>query len=634
MSTPVTHPHSDDTVPVRPSPLVTRVFGEPRFHTDGDIAAVAFAADGTLYSIDEAGLLRHWAADGRLLARHFLSDLETLWCFSPAANVLASGNDDLILWDVPTGQLLGRIEQPEDQQAWITALAFSPDGRTVAAGHGDGRVRFVDVAARKFVGEIQTHPGAPVRREVSAIAFSPDGKFVATAGEDRIVRVWDADTHRLTAELASHTDRIPSLAWSPDSRLLISAGWDTSARVWRPTHPDPLMLLNSHAEQVTVVAYSPDGKYLACADSDNDIHLWLDAEGATRGPVLRGHSDEVKCLAFSHDGTKLASAGTDRVVHVWDVRDGKLLAGPNPKGRHTIAVLAGSRPDGGAAAPLRLASSGAAKVRVWDIDTGDEVAPTNLCPAYSVAASPDGKWLGVGGTDYFTQLWNAADGVLAASLEATKPPVGFVTFTPDSKTLVHTSPADGLVWLWTCATGQPDFIIVEAADACTLEAVAVHPNGTWVACGGIDYMSTGERDGAVCIWDSVTRQKLGTIDVGVVSLAFDPQGKYLAGAGLDDAVYVWDVAADAEDPPTVFVLGGHTQNINCVCFDPSGSYLLSGGDDGTVRCWDVLSGRPLVAREFDSPVQSLAFSPDGKYLFCGNGNTTCYQVEFKKFLEE
>jgi WD40 repeat protein len=392
--------------------------------------------------------------------------------------------------------------------------------------------------------------------------------------------------------------------------------------VWRPPHPDPLILLNSHAEQVTLAAYSPDGKYLACADSDNDIHLWLDAEAATRGPVLRGHNDEIRSLAFSPDGTKLASAGADRVIHVWDVRDGKLLAGPNPRGRHTLAVIPGT--------PLRLASSGGPQVRVWDAATGDEAAPTNLCPAFSVAASPDGKWLAVGGTDHFTQLWNAADGALAASLEATKAPVGFVAFGPDSKFLVHTSPADGLVWVWACDTAHPDLILIAAADACTLEALAVHPNGQWVACGGIDYMGTGERDGAVCVWDIPTKEKLYTIDVGVSSLAFDPQGKYLAGAGLDDAVYVWD----AETQDTVFVFGGHQHSINAVAFDPTGSYLLSGGDDGTVRCWDVLSGRHLVARAFDSPVQALAFSPDGEFLFLANGNTTCYQVEFKKFLEE
>jgi WD40 repeat protein len=622
MSTPVSTPHTDDTVPVRPSPLVRRVFGEPRFHTDGDIAAIAFAADGTLYSIDEGGVLRHWAADGKQLARHFLSDLETLWCFSPGAKLLASGNDDLILWDVATGQLVSRAEQPDDQQAWVTAIAFSADGRTVATGHDDGQLRFRDVASQKFLGAIQAHPDKPYKKAVSAIAFSPNGEFVATAGEDLAVRVWDATTHKLVAELKSHTDRIPALVWAPDSKLLISAGWDTSARVWRPPHADPLMLLNSHADQVLTVAYSPDGKYLACADSDNEIYLWTDPEAATRGPVLRGHNDEIRCLAFSPDGTKLASAGLDRVVHVWDVRDGKLLAGPNPKGRHAIAVIPGS--------PLRLASSGAPNVRVWDADSGDEVAPTNLCPAFSVAASPDGRWLAIGGTDHFTQLWNAADGHIAASLEATKPPIGFVAFSPDSKFLAHTSPVDGLVWLWTCGTGQPDLILIEAADACTLEAVAVHPNGRYVACGGIDYLGTGERDGAVCVWDTTTKKKIATEDTGVAALMFDPLGKYLAGAGLDDAVYVWD----AETLATVFVFGGHQQNINAVCFDPSGSYLLSGGDDGTVRCWDVLSGRQLVARAFDSPVQSLAFSPDGAYLFCGNGNTTCYQVEFKKFLEE
>ena len=69
----------------------------------------------------------------------------------------------------------------------------------------------------------------------------------------------------------------------------------------------------------------------------------------TRAHVLRGHNDEIKSLSFSPDGTKLASAGCDRVVHIWDVRDGKLLAGPNPKGRHAIALSPGN--------PLRLASS-------------------------------------------------------------------------------------------------------------------------------------------------------------------------------------------------------------------------------------------------------------------------------------
>jgi len=598
---------------VRPSPLVTRVFGEPRFHTDGDIAALAFVADGSLRSIDEAGVLRQWSADGRLLARYFLSDLETVWAFGPGGQLLASGNDDLLLWDTSSGQLLGRLAQ----DSWVTAVAFSPDGRTVASGHDDGTLRFRDTATQKLLGEIRAHP-----KSISAIAFVPGGERIATAGEDRTVRIWDWFSHKRLAEFKSHTDRIPALAWNPDGSLLISAGWDTSARVWRPPQADPVMLLNSHADQVHALAYSPDGKFLACADSDFDIYLWSDVVGAKVGHVLRGHNDEIRCLAFNSDGTRLASAGADRVVHVWDVREGKLVAGPNPKGKHAIAVIGGEKP--------RLASSAGPTVRVWDIESGEEVAPSGLCPAFSVAASPSGQWLAIGGTDHFTQLWNAKEGVRTASLEATKPPITALDFSKDSTRLVHTSPADGLVWVWNCATGEPDLILIEAADGCTLEDVAFHPNGRWVACGGIDYLSTGERDGAVVLWDLPSKQKKFVLDTGVYAVAFDPPGKYIAGAGLNDTVYLWDV----QTQEVVFALEGHQEKINAIAFDPSGSYLASGGDDATVRVWDVLSGRLLMVREFDSPVQSLAFSKGGRDLFLGNGNTTCYQVEFRKLLEE
>ncbi|MEO2089261.1 MAG: hypothetical protein ABGY75_07165 [Gemmataceae bacterium] len=173
-------------------------------------------------------------------------------------------------------------------------------------------------------------------------------------------------------------------------------------------------------------------------------------------------------------------------------------------------------------------------------------------------------------------------------------------------------------------------ILIEAADGCTLESVAVHPNGKLVAVGGVDVLSTGERDGAVCVWDVTTKERVLTFDTGVYSVAFDPQGRFLAGAGLADRVYVWDLTSGEQ----VFALDGHQERIHCVAFSPDGSYLLSGGDDMTVRVWDVLSGRLVVAREFDSPVRAVAFSADGTHLFTGNGNTTCHQIEFKKLLED
>ena len=117
-------------------------------------------------------------------------------------------------------------------------------------------------------------------------------------------------------------------------------------------------------------------------------------------------------------------------------------------------------------------------------------------------------------------------------------------------------------------------------------------------------------------------------------LATDPTGRYLAGAGINDAVYVWDLESKVEGEEEIFELAGHTERIQALAFSPDGSYLVSGGDDMTIRIWDILSGRLLSAREFDTAIQSLAFSPCGKWLFTGNGNTTCYQIEFTKLVDD
>jgi len=613
MTLPEPNPLPDELV--LPAPA-TRTFGEPRFHTEGDIAAIAVAADGTLWSVDEVGVLNHWSATGEVLHRAYLSDLETIWQFAADGTRLVSGKDDLILWDTATGKLTRRIPTP----TWVTALGFTPDDAKVVAGHDDGTVTIWDVTTGAPLGTIAAHPQA-----VSALSVSPDGKHVATAGEECVVAVWDLATGKRLHELKSHTDRVPALSWSRDGSLFVSAGWDTSARVWRLGESDPVILLNSHAEQVTCVAFHPtDARRLATADSDHDIYLWADATTGKVGHILRGHIDEIRSLAFSPDGTKLASAGMDRVVHLWDVETGKLLAGPNPKGKHdTAAFTLNGR--------LMLGSTGGPTFRLWDVATGDPVSLGEPVSAYSVAATPDGTRLAVGGTDYVTRLYDLTQPhPTPRLLEATKPPIGSVAVHPQADLVAHTSPADGLVWLWTTHAAEALLILIEAADGCTLEGVAFHPDGQRVVVGGIDYLSTGERDGAVCVWDLATKLKTVTFDHGVYAVAVDPSGRYVAGAGLTDSVYLWDLTLNE----LAFTLEGHGDKVNAVAFSPDGSYLVSAGDDQSVRIWDILSGRLLTIREFDVAIQSLSFSPDGSQLFTGNANTTCYQLDFAKLLDD
>jgi len=599
------------------SPLVQRTFGQPTFHTDADVCALAFTTDGTLCSIDEAGILIHWTPDGGVKKRCFTSDLETLWAFSADATLLASGNDDVLLWDTADGQLLARISQPK----WVTALAFSPDGQTLATGHDDGSVRFFDVRSHRLIGDVPAHT-----RAISALAFNAEGSRIATAGECCTIRTWDTVTHKQVQEYASHTDRIPALAWHPDGTVFVSAGWDTSARVWKPdVSIDPVMLLNSHSEQVHAATFSPDGTLLATADSDYAIHLWSSQTTAKVRHVLRGHSDDIRCLAFNPEGTRLASAGADRVIHLWDTATGQLVAGPNPIGKHALAFSDGGTPV--------LVSTGGASVTVWNVQTRETIAPTGAIAARAVACSENGHWLAVSGTDQFIHVYDRTQHAAPAKLlEATKPPIGHLAFSADGNTLAMTSQSDGLVWLWNPATtsGNPELILIEAADNCTLEGLAFHPNNTWVAVGGVDVMSTGDRDGAVCVWDSTTKQRVLTFDTGVYDLAFDPKGRYLAGAGVSEAVYLWDMEKQEE----AYALEGHLGRVNCVAFSRDGSYLLSGGDDGTVRVGDLLSGRLVVACEFDTGIQGLAFNTDGSMLYTANSNTTCFELNWQAMLEE
>src|SRR6516164_6243514 len=157
-------------------PQVVRVFGDLRFHTDGDLLALAFASPDILWSVEEPGVLRRWhLTSGQAQGSAFLSDLETLWSFSAHARVLVSASDEVSLWDPATGQLMTSLSQP----SWVTAVTLWEDPGLAATGHDEGIVRLWDTAGRQLLREFAGHD-----RPIGALAFSRDGQRLASAGED------------------------------------------------------------------------------------------------------------------------------------------------------------------------------------------------------------------------------------------------------------------------------------------------------------------------------------------------------------------------------------------------------------------------------------------------------------------
>jgi WD40 repeat protein len=596
--------------PIPPGPpAAIQVYGDPQLHTDGEILALAFAADGTLVSVEEPGMVRHWHATmGRQLAWHHLSDLEMLWAFSLGARALASSGRDLLLWDPATGRLLATLPQP----AWVSAVAYHPGGRLVATGHDDGAVRYWDVAARRLRYERRLH-----HQPISALAFSADGACLAAAAEDRTIGLLDAAHGQVLASLAGHTDRIPALAFHPAGRHLVSAGWDGTARVWDVRTGQAAGVLTGHADQVVGLAFSPDGRLLACGDAARSIHVWHFA-GRKILHVLS--ETEAEQLAFSADGQRLAAGGSSRVIRIWDPLCGTAFTGAAAPASTRMSIALS--PDGG-----RLAAGGGA-VRLWDTALRQILPPLDGNEViHALAYSPDGRLI-AGGAAKYIPLWDAASGRTCALLEGPEEPVTTLAFAPDGQTLAAAS-ARGLdVWLWRVANGEPLLLIPDALQGCGIETLAFHPGGRLLAVGGIDWLATGGSSGAVGLWDVAARCEVATFPSGTTGVAFDPAGQRLASTAVDHAICVWDLNTEQ----LVLELLGHEDAVNSIVYSPHGRWLASGSDDRTVRLWDAATGAALAVQQLDSQVKALCVQRDGSFLFTGNGNTTCYELEVANLL--
>jgi WD40 repeat protein len=154
-------------------------------------------------------------------------------------------------------------------------------------------------------------------------------------------------------------------------------------------------------------------------------------------------------------------------------------------------------------------------------------------------------------------------------------------------------------------------------------ALAFRPQGGWLLTGGVDWLATGGSDGAVSVWDVVSRKEVVTLGGAATAVAWHPSGTRFATASLVHSVRLWDL----DGPQVTAEVVGHEESITCLAYSPDGRWLASGSLDRTVRLWDSDGGAAAGGVELDSQVRALAFSPDGKSLFTSNGNSSCYQLD-------
>src|SRR5712692_69677 len=201
----------------------------------------------------------------------------------------------------------------------VAAVAWSPDGKRIASGGGDGTVQVWDATTGR---KVLTYTGHSA--QVIAVAWSPNGRRIASGGyyPEDTVQVWDATTGRSVFTYTGHSDVVDAVAWSPDGKHIASGSWDKTVQVWDATTGRKVLTYQGHSNTVDAVAWSPDGRRIASGSWDNTVQVW-DATTGRSVLTYTGHSDVVDAVAWSPDGKHIASGSWDKTVQVWDATTGR-----------------------------------------------------------------------------------------------------------------------------------------------------------------------------------------------------------------------------------------------------------------------------------------------------------------------
>ncbi len=526
---------------------------------------------------------------------------------------------------------------------WVEAIAFSPDGKTLATGCGDGYLRLWDAQT----GRLRSMHGVDAMRGVNALDFSPEGRFVATVGAilDNKVKVWDVSTGQIAYSFPEQTWRLNAAKFSPDGHLLATAGENVVVREF-PSGKVVATLAHS-TKRVSAIAFSGDGRILATAANDRKVRLWNVPSGELEA-TLEGASHPVNSVAISADGSRVVAASSvgrllrDRHRSV----ESRLWVWQRPSdSARQIATVDGRVNSIAFIAPSSVVASAGREILLVDLSAPEKASPRKLWThseqVLAVAVSPDGNCVASGGHDRTVDVVDVSTAALAYRLPGLNDHITSVATSSDGKRFAtasrdvrfsHWFLADEIsfaarhkeyfsgeanasrlqpseVHIWTTEYGRLESTL--PLPPALVTAIAFIPKSDLLAVAGW----VPGNGGLVSVWDVAAAREVHGFtghQSEVLSIAASPDGRTLASGDAAGGVELWDVRSGTKKRSMP-----HEHRVEAVAFSANGEILATGDSQHMVRLYDVSSGKLAKTLKSRSRPRSLAFSPDGMRLASG-----------------
>lgn len=430
---------------------------------------------------------------------------------------------------------------------------------------------------------------------------------------------------------SGHSEQLWTVAMSSDNKYIVTGAWDNSAKLWDVQTGKQLRSFNGHDGYIMSVNLSDDNKFLLTSSNDKTLKIWDMYNGSLLKTLpVNAHPRSAK---FAGNG-KLIHVSLAEVVNgnigpkavIFDANTAKEIRSVDVSAAYGITSAISK--DGKILATLdpmygeRYHQKGS--ISIWDVKTGAKIR--TFAQGYeklnNIAINADGKYVVVQ-QDSSILLWDVYSGIFLKSFNTYSQYLNSVTISDDGQCVVLGN-SKGTIMKLDVSSKKNTLFFKKGIVGCN--SVFISGDNKLIVSGHGRYGTHGcnEFQNMAILWNAKNGEELRTftgIATGVMAIAMNTDGRYIASACSDTTIRLWDAKLGKQTK----IFTGHAMDMECIAISSCGRFIVSGSKDNTAKLWDAERGKELWSvngafTEERSHVPVIDISGDGRYFLTGNAS--------------